>query len=145
MAKAGLAQTVERLTIRDVELIPLLAPLAQEYRGSYYRMANRATVVIRIRTDEGLVGEAYAGDEDETLARIVAVVRDEIVPRIVGEDAMAVERRVGLELASLVIDVDAAVGQHAVDVERQQANAPGALRGRAGPRLPRRSRSRARD
>ena len=92
MAKAGPAQTVERLTIRDVELIPILAPLAQEYRGSYYRMANRATVVIRVRTDEGLVGEAYAGDEDETLARIVAVVRDEIVPRIVGEDALAVER-----------------------------------------------------
>ena len=50
VAKARPAQTVERLTIRDVELIPILAPLAQEYRGSYYRMANRATVVIRIRT-----------------------------------------------------------------------------------------------
>ncbi len=55
-------------------------------------MANRATVVIRIRTDEGLVGVAYAGDEDETLARIVAVVRDEIAPRVIGEDALCVER-----------------------------------------------------
>ena len=42
-------------------------------------------------------------------------------------DALAVEREVGLELASVVVDVDAAVGQHAVDVERQQADAPGTL------------------
>ena len=92
MARPGVVSTVERLTIRDIELIPIVAPLAQEYRGSYYRMANRATVVIRIRTDEGLVGEAYAGDEDETLARIVGIVRDEIAPRVIGEDALAVER-----------------------------------------------------
>ena len=92
VARAGVASAVDRLTIREIELIPIVAPLAREYRGSYYRMANRATVVIRIRTDEGLVGEAYAGDEDETLARIVAIVRDEIAPRVIGEDALAVER-----------------------------------------------------
>jgi L-alanine-DL-glutamate epimerase-like enolase superfamily enzyme len=80
------------LIVRDIELIPIVAPLAREYRGSYYRMTNRATVVIRISTDEGLVGEAYAGDEDKTLGEIVAIVRDEIAPRIVGQDALAVER-----------------------------------------------------
>lgn len=92
MGKAGAASAIERLTVRDIELIPILAPLEHEYRGSYYRMVNRATVVIRIRTDEGLVGEAYAGDEDETLAQIIAIVREEITPRLIGEDALSVER-----------------------------------------------------
>jgi L-alanine-DL-glutamate epimerase-like enolase superfamily enzyme len=92
VAKASTIDATARLTIRDIELIPILAPLQHEYRGSYYRMANRATVIIRIRTDEGLVGEAYAGDEDETLAQIVDIVRDEITPRVIGQDALAVER-----------------------------------------------------
>lgn len=78
--------------IRDIELIPIVAPLGREFRGSYYRMTNRATIVIRVLTEAGLVGEAYAGDEDKTLAEIAAIVRDEIAPRILGEDALAIER-----------------------------------------------------
>src|SRR6185369_4637808 len=41
---------------------------------------------------EGVVGEAYAGDEDSTLLEIAAVITDEIAPRLIGEDAFAVER-----------------------------------------------------
>jgi L-alanine-DL-glutamate epimerase-like enolase superfamily enzyme len=80
------------LTIRRIELIPIVAPLGRVFRGSYYQMTHRATIVVRIHTDEGLVGEAYAGDEDKTLRQIVAVVEGEIAPRLVGEDALAVER-----------------------------------------------------
>jgi L-alanine-DL-glutamate epimerase-like enolase superfamily enzyme len=80
------------LTIRRIELIPIVAPLGRVFRGSYYRMTNRATIVIRIHTDEGLVGEAYAGDEDKTLLEIAAVVENEIAPVLLGEDALAVER-----------------------------------------------------
>jgi D-galactarolactone cycloisomerase len=84
--------TASDLTIREIELIPIVAPLAREYKGSYYQMRNRATVVVRVHTSEGLVGEAYAGDEDKTLRDIVAVVRDEIAPRVLGENPLAVER-----------------------------------------------------
>ncbi len=31
-------------------------------------MTHRATVIIRVLTDEGIVGEAYAGDEDAALS-----------------------------------------------------------------------------
>ena len=41
---------------------------------------------------EGIVGEAYAGDEDAGLVEIEAIIHDEIAPRLVGEDAFAVER-----------------------------------------------------
>jgi D-galactarolactone cycloisomerase len=80
------------LTIEAIEVTPIVVPLDREYRGSYYRMTNRSTVLTRVVTREGVVGEAYAGDEDATLADIAAVVRDELAPRLVGENAFAIER-----------------------------------------------------
>ena len=67
-------------------------PLDQEYRGSYYRMRNRATVVTRILTQEGIVGESYVGDEDKTLGEISAIILDEVAPRLIGENAFGYER-----------------------------------------------------
>jgi D-galactarolactone cycloisomerase len=80
------------LAIREIELIPIVAPLGRVYRGSYYEMTNRATIVIRIHTEEGVIGEAYAGDEDKTLPEIARIVENEIAPLLVGQDALAVER-----------------------------------------------------
>jgi L-alanine-DL-glutamate epimerase-like enolase superfamily enzyme len=78
--------------IESIEVTPIVVPLAQEYRGSYYSMRNRATVITRVVTRDGIVGEAYAGDEDHTLAHIVAVVTQEIAPRLVGENLFSYER-----------------------------------------------------
>ena len=84
--------TASGLTIAAIETIPIIAPLAREFRGSYYRMTHRATLIVRLRTVDGIVGEAYVGDEDKSLGEIEAIVRDEISPLLIGEDAMAVER-----------------------------------------------------
>jgi D-galactarolactone cycloisomerase len=91
-AADGAAGAPDRLTIEAIELIPLIVPLGREYRGSHYRMTNRASVVTRVHTAEGVVGEAYAGDEDKTLEEIAAVIRDEIGPHLIGQDAFAYER-----------------------------------------------------
>src|SRR4051794_27667873 len=80
---------VDRLTIAAIETTPVVVPLAREYRGSYYRMRNRSTVITRVVTHEGIVGEAYSADEDATLPEVLAVTRDEIAPLLVGEDAFA--------------------------------------------------------
>jgi L-alanine-DL-glutamate epimerase-like enolase superfamily enzyme len=82
----------DRLTIRSIETVPLRVPLGRTYSGSTYRMTHRSTLVTRVTTEEGLVGEAYAGDEDADLLELDRIVRDEIAPRLVGEDAFAVER-----------------------------------------------------
>ena len=74
------------LTIAAIDVTPIVVPLDQEYRGSYYRMKNRATVLTRVVTNEGIVGEAYAGDEDSTLGDIVGVVMNEIAPRLIGAE-----------------------------------------------------------
>jgi D-galactarolactone cycloisomerase len=86
------AQHVAPLRIRSIETVPVLAPLGRVYRGSFYHMTHRATVVTRVVTEDGIVGEAYAGDEDKTLHEIDAIIRDEIAPRLVGMDAFATER-----------------------------------------------------
>lgn len=81
-----------RLTISRIETVPVIAPLAREFRGSYYRMTHRATLIVRVVTAEGVVGEAYVGDEDKTLLDIQRIVLEEISPLLIGEDAFAVER-----------------------------------------------------
>jgi D-galactarolactone cycloisomerase len=86
------APSVPHLTITGIETIPIRVPLARLYSGSHYRMTHRSTLIVRLHTDEGIVGEAYAGDEDDTLAIIDRIVRDEIAPKLVGEDALATER-----------------------------------------------------
>ncbi len=80
------------LVITGIETIPVLAPLAREFRGSFYRMTHRATLIVRLHTADGIVGEAYVGDEDKSLGEIEAIVRDEITPLMIGQDALAVER-----------------------------------------------------
>lgn len=80
------------LAITAIETIPIIAPLARTFRGSYYRMIHRATLIVRVHTADGIVGEAYAGDEDKTLSEIEGIVRSEIAPNVVGLDAMATER-----------------------------------------------------
>lgn len=81
------------LKIESIETIPLRVPLPFTYAGSYYRMRNRCTIVTRIRTSEGIVGEAYNADEDEPLqSEIRKILHEEIVPRVVGLDAFQTER-----------------------------------------------------
>ena len=55
-------------------------------------MTHRSTIVTRVHTREGIVGEAYAGDEDAGLFEIEAIVHEEIAPVLAGHDAFAVER-----------------------------------------------------
>ena len=55
-------------------------------------MTHRSTLITRVHTSDGIVGEAYAGDEDATLGEIDHIVHYELAPGIVGLDAMATER-----------------------------------------------------
>ncbi|HTW20942.1 MAG TPA: mandelate racemase/muconate lactonizing enzyme family protein [Mycobacteriales bacterium] len=79
------------MRIDRVETVPVVAPLAREYRGSHYRMTHRATLIVRLHVAGGLVGEAYVADEDRTLQEIKAVVDDEIAPLVVGRDVRGIE------------------------------------------------------
>ena len=83
---------LSRLKISKIETIPIRVPLRQVYRGSHYQMTHRATILTRIYTEEGIVGEAFVGDEDHINDQIERAIRDEITPNLIGKDAFAVER-----------------------------------------------------
>lgn len=55
-------------------------------------MTHRATLIVRLHVRGGLVGEAYVGDEVETLDEIEKVVATELAPLLIGQDAFATER-----------------------------------------------------
>ena len=82
-----------QLKIESVETIPIRVPLPFTYKGSYYKMRNRCTIITRIKTSEGIVGQAYNADEDEPLqSEILSILHDELVPQVIGLDAFATER-----------------------------------------------------
>lgn len=80
------------LVIDAIEVTPVVVPLHREYRGSNIGMQTRATVITRITTSDGVVGEAYAADEAALLTQIVSVISDEIAPRLIGQNALSYER-----------------------------------------------------
>ena len=86
---AASAQSVPDLRIERIETIPVRVPLDRVYKGSHYKMTHRSTIITRVYTASGIVGEAYAGDEDAGLGEIDGIIHKEIAPKLIGEDAFA--------------------------------------------------------
>ncbi|HEY3541826.1 MAG TPA: mandelate racemase/muconate lactonizing enzyme family protein [Gaiellaceae bacterium] len=91
---AALLGTVDPadLKIERIEVVPVRAPLARKFQGSHYSMTTRCTIVTRVYTKCGIVGESYNGDTDEEQARIVGIIENEITPAILGCTAFSIER-----------------------------------------------------
>jgi D-galactarolactone cycloisomerase len=75
------------LTIEAIETIGVRVPLARRYSGSSYHMDNRCTIVTRLFTRGGLVGEVYNGDSDSEQERIIRIMHEELLPRLRGHSA----------------------------------------------------------
>ncbi len=78
--------------ITRIETIAVRVPLDRVYRGSYYSMRNRCTIITRVYTADGAMGESYNGDSDEEQGQVLAIITDEITPLLQGMDAWQVER-----------------------------------------------------
>lgn len=72
--------------IEAIETVPVRVPLTHLYQGSYYKMRNRCTIITRIHTADGVVGEAYNADTDEEQAEVLDIIENELVPRVLGLD-----------------------------------------------------------
>ncbi|HEY9474330.1 MAG TPA: mandelate racemase/muconate lactonizing enzyme family protein [Mycobacteriales bacterium] len=79
------------LTIERVEVVPIRVPLAQKFQGSHYSMTTRCTIITRVYTSGGIVGEAFNGDTDAEQASIVQIINEEITPHLLGMSAMNTE------------------------------------------------------
>jgi D-arabinonate dehydratase len=80
------------LRIERIEVVPIRVPLARRFAGSHYSMDSRCTIITRVHTSGGVVGESYNGDTDAEQPVIVGIVRDEIAPLLAGSSALEVER-----------------------------------------------------
>ncbi|MFN8419549.1 MAG: mandelate racemase/muconate lactonizing enzyme family protein [Anaerolineae bacterium] len=79
------------LTIQAVETVALRRPLNKVYRGSKYSMQNRCTIITRILTHQGVVGEVYTGDTDDEQAQILKIINNELAPALIGKDVFNTE------------------------------------------------------
>jgi len=80
------------MKITKIEVIPLVCELEEAFSGGTYRISNRNTIVTRVHTDVGIVGEAFGGDEDRWQAEVISLVRQHLAPLLIGEDVRDVER-----------------------------------------------------
>ena len=80
------------MQISAIEVIPLVCKLDTEFLGGTYKITNRNTIVTRVHLANGVVGECFGGDEDQTQQRIVALMRDHLIPLLIGEDVHDIER-----------------------------------------------------
>lgn len=79
------------LTIQRIETEAIRVPLDKVYRGSKYSMQNRCTIITRIYTHQGVVGECYSGDTDEEQPVILKIIHDELAPALIGKDVFNTE------------------------------------------------------
>jgi D-galactarolactone cycloisomerase len=92
MSKLSMTAVGADLAVERIEVIPVRVPLARRFSGSHYSMTTRCTIITRVHTAGGIVGEAYNGDTDAEQAVIVRIINDEIAPLLVGVSALEVER-----------------------------------------------------
>ena len=72
------------MRIEGIEAIPIEIPLTRNFGGSTYAVLKRSTIVTRLRTDAGLVGEVYNGDNRDHGPELVRLIREALAPRVTG-------------------------------------------------------------
>jgi L-alanine-DL-glutamate epimerase-like enolase superfamily enzyme len=82
---------VDDLIIEKTEFIPIVMPLPKIFKGSNYFMSHRCTIITRVYTRCGIVGECYNGDEFEGQKAVLETL-EKLSPVIIGLSAMEVER-----------------------------------------------------
>jgi D-arabinonate dehydratase len=74
-----------------IEAIPLKVKLERDAVGSNLKFTHRHTIVTRIHTDAGVIGECFNGNDDELQAPIVRMIVEDMAPKLIGHRAAAIE------------------------------------------------------
>src|SRR3974390_240872 len=80
------------MRIRSIDAVAIDTPLTRNFGGSTYAVRKRSTVITRLRTEDGLVGEVYNGDNRDGVPQSVRRIREELAPSIKGCDFFDGER-----------------------------------------------------
>jgi L-alanine-DL-glutamate epimerase-like enolase superfamily enzyme len=76
--------------IRDIEVFVIDVPLERPFLMASRAIARQTEIIVKVHTDEGLVGVGSA--HGSPLERVAEIVKHELGPLIVGEDALNIER-----------------------------------------------------
>ena len=79
------------MKITNVETVGLAYPTKKPFYNALGRSAQRACLLVRIYTDEGIVGVGEAAPYGGPLISTETVIRRELVPKLIGLDPMDVE------------------------------------------------------
>jgi len=105
------------LKISSIETIPIRIPFLEPFKVTYGALSGSDHVIVRIHTNEGLVGLGDASPltffTGETQASAMAAVSELLSPLLVGEDPLEVER--------LIDKMDKVAGNHSAKSAIDQA------------------------
>ncbi len=79
------------MKIERIEVIALRMPLAKPLKAATATITMRCTILTRIHTSSGIVGECFSNNEDTGQKEIVRLIEEEISPRLLGRNALHVE------------------------------------------------------
>ncbi|MEM2921424.1 MAG: mandelate racemase/muconate lactonizing enzyme family protein [Candidatus Bathyarchaeia archaeon] len=80
------------MKITDVKTHYIRIPLKKPYHGGTYTIDSRATIIIQIITDQGIIGEAFAGDQRTNGSQICQLIHGEYKNLITNEDPTAIHK-----------------------------------------------------
>lgn len=91
IAPATDTSALARARIVRIETIPLRVKLDRAATGSTLKLTHRCTIVTRIHTDAGVVGECFVGNDEELQPAIIKLIHTELEPLLVGQRVAAIE------------------------------------------------------
>jgi len=79
------------MKIEKIEAIALRMPLAKPLKAATATITMRCTILTRITTSDGLIGECFSNNEDTGQQEILRLIEQEITPRLLGQNPLHVE------------------------------------------------------
>ena len=77
--------TESNARIVRIETIPLKVPMERVASGATLVLTHRCTIITRVHTDQGIVGECFNANDDDLQPAVIRMIHDEMAPRLIGK------------------------------------------------------------
>ena len=80
------------MKIKDLRAIPLERRLRKVFHGGTYRIDTRNTLVTEVHCEEGIIGQAFGGDEERYQKDVARVINEPFRELLVGRALFSIEQ-----------------------------------------------------
>ena len=77
--------------ITRIEAIPLKVKMERIATAATLKLSHRCTILTRIHTDIGILGECFNGNDDALQSSVIRMIHDEMAPLLIGHSVAAIE------------------------------------------------------